>query len=214
MLLGDERFERLSAASVLVVGVGGVGGFAAEFLTRAGVGIITVVDFDTVDVTNINRQIIALQSTTGRLKTDVIEERLKDINSDLAIRTVSKRFNEQTKAEVFDRHYDFVIDAIDSLNDKALLIETALGKGLKIISAMGAGNRYGIPDFEVKDIYKTSGDGLAKALRKKMRGKGIAALPCVCSKTSSKKIDGAVGSISYYPAACACVIAAYVVNNL
>jgi len=213
LLLG-ESFEKLSRARVLVVGVGGVGGFVAEFLARAGVGGITIVDFDTVEPTNTNRQVIALQSTVGRLKTGVLAQRLKDINPDLEIRAISKRFNEQTKDEVFDGHYDFVVDAIDSLGDKVLLIETALSKGLRTISATGAGNRYGIPDFEVKDIYKTSDDGLAKALRKKLREKGVTALPCVCSKTPAEKVDGAVGSISYYPAACACVLAAYVVNNL
>jgi len=214
LLVGEEGFNRLAKSHVLVAGCGGVGGFAAEFLVRAGVGQITIIDFDTVEATNINRQVIATHKTVGQSKVTVLQGRLLEINPGLKITVINERFCGQTAQKIFGNKFDFVVDAIDKVNDKADLIEMSKNKNCKIVSAMGAGNRFDIPAFEVKDVFKTTDDGLAKALRKKLREKGVTALPCVCAKTQAEKIDGVIGSISYYPAACASVLAAYVVNEL
>ena len=214
LLLGEEKFDRLQKSRVLVVGCGGVGGFVCEFLVRTGIGGITIVDFDSIEPTNINRQVIATHKTLGQPKVIALQQRLTDICPSLKISAINERFCEQTKEQIFAESFDYVIDAIDKVDDKACLIETAIKKGRKIISATGAGNRFDIPEFEVKDIFKTADDGLAKALRKKLREKNVTALNCVCAKSKAQKIDGVVGSISYYPAACAVTLAAFVVNSL
>ena len=213
-LIGEESFDKLKNSNVLIVGLGGVGGFVAEFLARAGISSFTLVDGDKVEQTNLNRQIIATQNTIGMDKTEALCQRLLSINPSLNIKTKTKRFNQNTIDEIFDKEYDFVIDAIDSVPDKVLLIVTTKQKQMPIVCAMGAGNRFDIPSFEVKDIFKTENDGLAKVLRKKLREKQIKDVPCVCAKSNSQRVEGVIGSISYYPAACASVIAAYVVNKL
>ena len=213
-LIGQEAYQNLTNSDILVVGLGGVGGFAAEFLARAGVQNFTLVDGDDVEPTNLNRQIIATQDTVGMPKTAALCQRLLSVNPNLKIRCKKTRFNSHTVDEIFDKEYDFVIDAIDSVADKVLLIITAKQKNIPIVCAMGAGNRFDIPSFEVKDIFKTENDGLAKIVRKKLRENQIKDVPCVCAKSNSKRVDGVIGSISYYPAACASVVAAYVVNKL
>lgn len=211
ILIGDNKLELLKSKNILIVGVGGVGGYAAEIFVRSGIGNITIVDGDIVDITNINRQIIATTRSVGRLKVDVFGERLIDINPELNIRCLPIRFNEITLNEIFDRDYDYVIDAIDSIKDKVLLIKTAKEKCIPIISAMGAGNRYFIGDFEIKDIFSTANDGLAKKLRKLLRDEGISDLKVVCSKTPAFKNEGIIGSIAYMPALSGIKMAGYVI---
>ena len=213
-LIGQEKYQKLKNSVILIVGVGGVGGFVAEFLTRAGVGNLVIVDGDRVEQSNINRQIIATQESVGKYKVDAFKERLLLINPQLNLQTFAKRFNKETKDEILANTYDFVVDAIDSVKDKTDLIIEAKSRNLQIVSAMGAGNRYDLPMFEVKDIFKTENDGLAKVVRRNLRLAGIKDVPCVCAKSVANKSDGVVGSISYYPAACAAVIAAFVVNKL
>lgn len=213
-LIGKQNYQKLKNSAIPIVGVGGVGGFVAEFLARAGVGNIAIVDGDKVEQSNINRQIIATQHSVGKHKVNVLAERLLSINPQLNINTFAKRFNSETKDEIFTHRYDFVIDAIDSIKDKTELIVEVKKQNLQIISAMGAGNRYDTPVFEVKDIYKTTNDGLAKIMRKNLRQAGVKDVPCVCAKSIAVNSDGVIGSISYYPAACACVIASFVVNKI
>jgi len=213
-LIGADNFNKIKNSSILVVGVGGVGGFIAEFLVRAGIENLTIVDGDSVDLTNVNRQVIATVDSVGKPKTQILKQRLLSINPKARIFEKQVRFNSQTVDFIFDKQYDFVVDAIDSVADKVLLIETAKNNNMNIVCAMGAGNRYDIPSFEIRDIFKTENDGLAKVIRKKLREKQIKDVPCVCAKSTSKRVEGVVGSISYYPAACASVIAAYVVNKL
>lgn len=213
-LIGEERYQKIKNSAILIVGTGGVGGYVAEFLARAGVGRMTLVDGDVVDKSNLNRQVIALQSNVGQPKTEVIKQRLSEIDPKIVVTAKQMRFNALTEEEIFSENFSFVVDAIDSVADKVRLIAAARSRGVKIVSSMGAGNRFDIPSFEVKDIFETSNDGLAKAVRKKLRDLGISDVPCVCAKSQAAKIDGVIGSISYYPPACAAVIAAYVINQL
>lgn len=214
ILLGQSTVDKLSTLNILVVGVGGVGGYALEILTRCGIGNITIVDGDCIDITNINRQIIALHSTVGLPKVQVFKDRLLDINADLNLDCKYMRFNESTLDEIFHNKYDYVIDAIDSVQDKLLLIKTCCERNINIISAMGAGNRYEMCDYKIMDIYKTSNDGLAKKMRKLLKDNGIKSLDVVATDSKALKIDGAVGSIAYMPALAGIKLASYVINKL
>ena len=183
-------------------------------LVRAGVGNLTIVDFDVVDVTNINRQIIALNSNVGKFKVDVMEKRLKEINPNLNLHKINNRVTFENVNEILNNNYNYVIDAIDNVTNKIDLIVEAHNKGLNIISAMGAGNRIQIPEFKVSDIYKTYNDGLAKIMRKKLKERGILKHDVVFSSNIATPCGNEIGSISYYPAMCGCVLAGYVINEL
>lgn len=213
LLIGDSGIEKLNKSNIILFGCGGVGGYIAEMLVRSGVGNITIVDFDNVDITNINRQIIALHSTIGKSKVSVLKDRLLDINPACNVTAICDRYT--AGCGLINSDFDYVIDAIDSVADKTALILDAHSKNLKIISAMGAGNRCDIPRFEVVDIYKTYNDGLSKVIRKKLREHGINHHKVVF--TSSLPIDhkeNTVGSIAYYPAMCGCVLSSYVINDI
>ena len=171
-LIGQDGLEKLIGKSVLIVGIGGVGGYVAEMLARCGIGRVGIMDFDVVDISNINRQIIALNSNIGECKTDVMKARILDINPDCEVVAINSRFNADS-ATVLDGGWNYVVDAIDSFEDKVVLICLAKERGLNIVSAMGAGNRIKPCTFEITDIYKTSYDALAKKLRKTLREKGI-----------------------------------------
>lgn len=213
LLLGSINLAKLKKANVIVFGVGGVGGHVIESLVRTGVGNITIVDDDVVTESNINRQIIALNSTLGRPKVEVMKERLLDINPSLNVIDVYKRFEEATK-EAFDfSKYDYIIDAIDSLREKVLLIKEATSKNGNIISSMGAGNRSGIPNFKITDIYKTSYDPLAKKIRSMLKEKGIKKLTVAYTNEPAIK-QKPTASVAYYPSVCGITIASYVINEL
>lgn len=215
LLIGDDGLIKLQNCNVLVVGVGGVGGYAVEILTRSGIGNFTIVDGDSVDITNINRQIIATHSTIGKPKVAVMADRMKDINPNVNVRALNLRFNSKSVDLVFDRHYDYVIDAIDSVSDKLLLILTAKNKNLNIISAMGAGNRVQLSDFVVIDIFKTQNDKLAKRMRKLLKDNGVTELDTVTSNTLPLKTDSnVIGSIAYMPPLAGIKLGGYVVNKL
>lgn len=212
-LLSKAEMDRLSHANICVFGCGGVGGYTVEMLTRSGVGSLTVVDFDKVDVTNINRQIIATTKTVGRKKVDVISERCKEINPEIKINAIDARFDEQTKNDFNIEQFDFVVDAIDDVKNKLLLILLAKEKNVKIISAMGAGNKIEMPNFKICDIFKTENDGLAKKMRKLLKENGIKNLTVCCSNSKSLPLKE-VGSIAYYPAIAGCTIACYVTSEI
>lgn len=215
LLLSDDEFARLRSAHVLVVGVGGVGGYAVEMLARAGVGAITLVDGDKIDITNINRQIIADSRNIGEYKCDAFKERIARINPDINVRALDMRYKDSTDDAIFDSEYSYVIDAIDSIDDKVQLIVSAHNRNIPIISAMGAGNRLEISDFVVTDIYKTSYDKLAKKLRKLLKDEGINKHTVVCCNAESMHISGAqIGSISYMPALAGVKLGAYVLNEI
>ena len=215
ILIGENGVKTLSQKSVLIVGVGGVGGYVCEMLARCGVGRLTLVDFDKVDVTNINRQIAALHSTVGQNKVEVLKSRIQDINPNVEINAVCQKISSQNIDELLSEKYDFVVDAIDDVENKILLIKTCQEKGIRLVCALGSGNRLAIPKFEVTDISKTENDGLAKKIRLGLRRLGINHQTVVYSKQDRVNTNTTtIGSISYFPAMCGCVIAGYVINSL
>lgn len=212
-LIGQDGLEKLIGKSVLIVGIGGVGGYVAEMLARCGIGRVGIMDFDVVDISNINRQIIALNSNIGECKTDVMKARILDINPDCEVVAINSRFNADS-ATVLDGGWNYVVDAIDSFEDKVALICLAKERGLNIVSAMGAGNRIKPCTFEITDIYKTSYDALAKKLRKTLREKGITKLDVCYTKEPVVSVSQGVGSISYVVAECGIKIAGFVIDRL
>ena len=220
LLLGKASVERLARKRVAVFGVGGVGGFVCEGLVRAGIGAIDIVDKDTVALSNINRQLIALHSTVGKNKVDVLEERLKDINKNLIIKKYKCFFLPET-SETFDfREYDYVVDAIDTVTGKIELILKAKEAGVPIISAMGAGNKLEPAGFQVSDIYKTSVCPLARVMRRELKKRGVDKLKVVYSKEETIKPqfeegeEVVPGSISFVPPVVGVIIAGEVVKEL
>ena len=220
LLLGKASVEKLAEKRVAVFGVGGVGGFVCEGLVRAGIGAIDIVDKDIVAISNINRQLIALHSTVGKNKVDVLEERLKDINKNLIIKKYKCFFLPET-SETFDfREYDYVVDAIDTVTGKIELILKANEAGVPIISAMGAGNKLDPTAFQVSDIYKTSVCPLARVMRRELKKRGVEKLKVVYSKEEPIKPqfeegeEVVPGSVSFVPPALGLIIASEIVKDL
>lgn len=220
LLLGKASVERLARKRVAVFGVGGVGGFVCEGLVRAGIGAIDIVDKDIVALSNINRQLIALHSTVGKNKVDVLEERLKDINKNLIIKKYKCFFLPETSETFNFREYDYVVDAIDTVTGKIELILKAKEVGVPIISAMGAGNKLEPAGFQVSDIYKTSVCPLARVMRRELKKRGVDKLKVVYSKEEPIKPqfeegeEVVPGSISFVPPALGLIIAGEVVKDL
>ena len=173
MLIGEDGLARLQNAHVAVFGVGGVGSFTAEALARAGVGALTLVDNDTVALSNLNRQLVALHSTIGQYKTDVMAARIRDINPDCRVTTIRAFYEECCKEQFFTDDLSYIADAIDSVASKLSLIAEAQARGIPIISSMGTGNRLDPSKFVITDISKTSGCPLARVMRKECRKRGI-----------------------------------------
>jgi len=182
LLLGHDNMERLKNARVAVFGIGGVGGFTVEALARSGVGTLDLIDDDKVCLTNINRQIIATRKTIGQYKVDAAKERVLDINPDAVVNTYKTFFVPETADEFDFAAYDYVVDAIDTVTGKIMLVEAAQKAGTPIISSMGAGNKLDPTAFEVADIYKTSVCPLAKVMRRELKKRGIKKLKVVYSK--------------------------------
>lgn len=181
-MLGKEAVEKLQKARVGVFGIGGVGGYVVEALARSGVGALDLVDSDAVSLSNLNRQIIALHSTVGRLKVDVAKERVLDINPSCRVTTYPIFFLPETEAEFPFSEFDYVVDAIDTVSGKLEIIERCYKEDVPVISAMGAGNKMDPTLFEVADIYQTSVCPLAKVIRQECRKRGIPHLKVVYSK--------------------------------
>jgi tRNA A37 threonylcarbamoyladenosine dehydratase len=182
LLLGKENMERLHNARVAVFGIGGVGGYTVEALARSGVGTLDLIDDDRVCLTNINRQIYATRKTVGQYKVDVAEERIHDINPEAVVNTY-KTFYMPDTADQFDfSQYDYVVDAIDTVTGKLMLVEQAQKANIPIISSMGAGNKLDASAFQVADIYETSVCPLAKVMRRELKKRGIRRLKVVYSK--------------------------------
>ena len=227
LLLGEEKSERLRQAHVLVVGVGGVGAYAAEMLCRAGVGRLTLVDADTVQPTNINRQLPALHSTLGQPKVEVLAARFRDINPEVEL-TVLPVFlkDENIPRLLAAARYDFVVDAIDTLAPKCHLIAEALRRRIKIVSSMGAGAKSDITQVRFADVWDTYHCGLSKAVRKRLQKMGIRhKLPVVFSTEQAdpkavlltddeRNKKSTCGTVSYMPAVFGCYLAEYVIRRL
>lgn len=219
LLIGASAAERLAAARVAVFGVGGVGGYAAEALVRAGVGAIDLIDPDRIAPSNLNRQIIALHSTVGEYKTDTAARRFLDINPALKIRTFRTLFLPETSAEFDFSEYDYVIDAIDNVSGKIELALRAEECKTPIISAMGAGNKLDPTRFEVADLYETSVCPLARVMRYELRRRGIKRLKVVYSKEKptvppSDGGERVPASISFVPSAAGLILAGEVIRDL
>ncbi|MBR2352070.1 MAG: tRNA threonylcarbamoyladenosine dehydratase [Alistipes sp.] len=226
LLFGEERLERLRSANVLVVGLGGVGAYAAEMLVRSGIGRMTIADADVVSESNINRQLIALHSTVGRAKSEVLAERLRDINPDIELRVVTDYIKDEKTYEILDSEpFDYVVDAIDTLSPKLALILGALERGYPIVSSMGAGAKADPTRVEVADISKTHHCPLAHMLRKRLHKVGVRrGFKAVFS--AEEPIEGAmvlceeqnhksqVGTVSYMPATFGIACASAVIRDI
>ena len=228
MLVGAPALERLAGAKVAVFGLGGVGGYVVEALARSGVGALELIDHDTVARSNLNRQILATQSTVGRLKVEVAAERIWDINPDCQV-TVRPVFFLPDTAEQFDMTaYDYIVDAIDTVTAKLLLAQKAQEAGTPLISVMGTGNKLNPTAFTVTDIYKTSGCHLARIMRRECRARGIRRLKVVystelprhsgarqpCIDVSGKRVRDTPGSIAFVPGAAGLIAAGEVIREL
>ena len=187
MLVGADAVERLRASRVLLFGIGGVGSFAAEALARAGVGHIELVDNDTVGLTNLNRQLVALHSTLDEKKTAVMAARIRDICPDTNVVTHDVFVSAETVGAFDFTNYDYVLDAIDTVSAKLLLIDGCRLAGTPVISSMGTGNRLDPSKLTVTDIYKTSGDPLARVMRRELKKLGVKKLKVVCSSEEPRK---------------------------
>ncbi|MBU8883457.1 tRNA threonylcarbamoyladenosine dehydratase [Kaistella sp. DKR-2] len=227
LLIKEKGIEKLRNANLLIVGLGGVGSFAAEFLARSGVGKMTIVDGDVVDITNINRQLPALHSTIGKSKVEIVAERILDINPDLELTKINDFLNPESMEEVIDsQKFDYILDCIDSVAPKITLIKTAKRKKIKIVSCMGAGGKVDPAKVMVRDISKTYNCYLAKNVRKRLKKEKInKGIRCVFSneiqaEESLKMTDGSnykrsfYGTISFIPAIFGLYAAAEVINYL
>ena len=210
LLLNPTQMQNIKSANILLIGVGGVGGAVAHLLVRAGIQNLTIMDFDKVGESNINRQFVAYNSTIGKYKVDVLKSQLKDINPSINLTILNQKFDNTNNIDL--TAYTMIIDCIDDIKAKQYLISKCNELKLNLLCSMGAGNRYkDNPHFEVVDIYKTQNDALAKLLRKYCKEQGIKHLK-VCYTPSLAIKSSPVGSISYYPVAMATTITWYVIN--
>lgn len=218
LIFGKEALDRLAQARVAVFGIGGVGGYVVEALTRSGIGHLDLIDSDTVDVTNLNRQIVATTKTIGQYKVDVAEKRVSEINPECSVKTYKTFFLPET-ADQFDfSQYDYVVDAIDTVTGKIGLIMAAQAAIVPVVSAMGAGNKTDPTAFEVADIYKTSVCPLAHVMRKELKKRGVRHLKVVYSKekplTPSGDDKRIPGSTSFVPPVVGLIIAGEVIKDI
>lgn len=214
-VIGEENFKKLNNSSVIVFGLGGVGGAACEALARSGVGTIAIVDKDVVDITNINRQIIATDETVGMKKTDAMEKRLLSLNPHIRIEKYDLFYLPETADEINLSDFDFAVDCIDNVTAKLELIERCKNSGVPIISSMGTGNKLHPEMLEISDISKTSVCPLARVMRRELKKRGINKLPVVYSKEEPVKTELSVpGSMSFTPPVAGYLICSYVIRKL
>ncbi len=228
LLLGADKMERLATSHVLVVGVGGVGAYAAEMLVRAGVGRLTMLDADTVQPSNINRQLCALQSTVGQLKVEVLAARFRDINPSVGLSARAEYLTPEAVDELLDAEKpDFIVDAIDTIAPKCALIAAALKRRIRIVCSMGAGAKTDLSQIRQADLWSTYHCGLSKAVRTRLKAMGLQgrAIPVVFSTQQARteavvRVEGernkksTTGTVSYLPAVFGCYLAQYVLDRL
>ena len=215
-LIGTEALQQLQKSKVAIFGIGGVGGYALEALVRAGIGFVDIIDNDKVNITNINRQIIALHSTIGQSKVNIAKQRAFDINPNLELNAIEKFYSPENSNDFDLKKYDYIVDAIDSLTSKIELIVRAKEVGIPIISSMGTGNKLHPELFEIADIYKTSVCPLARILRTELKKRNIKDLEVVYSKENPIKEKGSriPASISFTPPVAGLIMAGEVVRDL
>ena len=227
LLLGEEKMKRIRASHVLVVGLGGVGAYAAEMLCRAGVGRMTIVDADTVQPTNMNRQLPAMHSTLGMPKAEVLAARYQDINPDIELTVLPVYLKDENIPELLDSaKFDFIVDAIDTISPKCFLIYEAMKRHIKIVSSMGAGAKSDITQICFADLWDTYHCGLSKAVRKRLQKMGVKRkLPVVFSTEQAypkavlltddeRNKKSTCGTVSYMPAVFGCYLAEYVIKRI
>ena len=225
MLLGAEGVDRLAASRVLLFGVGGVGGYVAEALGRCGVGALTLVDKDTVSVSNINRQIIALHSTVGEAKVEVMRRRLLDINPDCAVTALEQFYLPENEEAIPFDGYDYIIDAVDNVSAKLSIIRRAVELGIPVISCMGTGNKLHAERLRIADIADTRTCPLARVMRRELRARGILHVKVLYSEEEPRKSRIAAeadehsgrippGSVSFVPSVAGLLIAGEVIRDL
>lgn len=209
------NIDNLKTKKVLIVGVGGVGGYAVEALARCGIGSITIVDYDKVDISNINRQIIALHSTIGLSKVDVLKKRILDINPNCLVETFNCFYDEKTTDLIFNKDYDYILDCCDSLKSKELLIREAIKRNIKIISSMGAGFKFDPSKIQIEKLKNTSYDKLARILRYNLKdNKKCLEIPVVYSKEQMEKKGTTIGSNAFIPSIFGLTMASYIINDI
>lgn len=221
-LIGKDSLNILKNSKVIVFGIGGVGSFTVESLCRCGIGEISLVDFDTIDITNINRQIHAMSNNIGKYKVDEMKKRIELINPDIKVNTFKKKLDKNNVENFNLKYYDYVVDAIDIITSKIYLIKCCYENNINIISAMGAGNKLDPTRFKVVDIYKTSGCPLARVMRRELKKLGVKKLKCVCSDEissgeiieSDKIRKSSPSSISFIPSTMGLIITSEVVKDL
>jgi len=225
LLLGNERIKNLQNSHVLIVGLGGVGGIAAEMICRSGVGEMTILDADIVAFSNINRQLAALHSTVGKPKAEVLAARLRDINPELKLHVIVDFLEEEKIESLLNNKFDFVVDAIDTITPKVALIKACVEQNIPIVSSMGSGAKIDPSQVKITDISKTEHCALARTVRQRLSKLGIKkGVPVVASTECGNKdavllVDeknkkSTTGTISYMPAVFGCLLASYVIRNL
>lgn len=220
LLIGSDNLKKLTNASVLVFGLGGVGGYTVEALCRGGIGNITIVDGDSIDVTNINRQIIATDSTVGVKKTDAWKKRIKDINPWCQVETFSVFYTAENSDIIDFTKFDYVVDAVDTVSSKLLIVEKAQEKNIPVISSMGTGRKLDPTRLRIDNIYKTEGCPLARVMRREARKKNLKPFyvvwsdeePAACPATSGRDVP--IGSVSFVPSVAGIYIAAKVISDI
>lgn len=221
MLLGTQAIDTLSGKHVAVFGIGGVGSFCAEALARAGVGQLTLVDDDVVSVSNLNRQLVALRSTVGMAKTEVMAARIADINPDCTVNVMTKRYTEDEKEVFFSSHYDYIADCIDSVACKTSLIETAITRNIPILSAMGTGNKLDPTKFVITDLNQTSGCPLSRVMRRELKQRGIShhtvlysTEPAIKPIFQPEEGRSVPGSVAWVPSCAGLMMAGHIIQAL
>ncbi len=214
LLIGKDAVEKLAKAKVIIYGVGGVGSFTTEALARAGIGNLTLVDNDVISLTNINRQIHSNINTVGKSKIEVMKKRILEINPEAKVEIYNPKEIDLQEELLINTTYDYVVDAVDTVSTKIRIIETAKKQNIKVISAMGTGNKIEPTKFEVADISKTSVCPLAKVMRKELKKRGIKGVKVVYSKEEPKVNERTPASISFMPSVSGLIIAGEIIKDI
>lgn len=215
LLVGD-KINSIKDKTVLIIGIGGVGGYALEALVRSGIGKVIIVDNDIVDITNLNRQIISLHSNIGEYKVDVANNRIKDINPNCEVITINEFLTKENTINLFNTKIDYIVDACDTIEVKKELIRISISKNIKLISSMGTGNKLDPTQLEIIDLRKTSYDPIAKILRKMLKDERInKKVMVICSKETPIKTNSkTIASNSFVPATAGLLCASYIINDI
>lgn len=215
LLVGNENIKKINDARVLVLGLGGVGSYALEAIVRSGVDNVVIVDYDKIDITNLNRQLMTNHNNIGLLKTEVWKKRIKDINPNCNVETVTKKLTKEDVNDLFKYNIDYVIDACDTLEVKKELILACHKNKVKLISSMGTGNKFDPSRLKIMDIRKTSYDPLAKKIRKFVVDNKINyKVNVVCSDELPLKVSNPIGSTAFVPATSGLLCASFVINDI